>query len=84
MPDRILRVLEVRRSLYNFNETVIIIEALAEGSKAIKYRRTITLKQAFTEYDPIELRQKLNEYYDSLALRLRLTEKLLKSLEMKP
>jgi len=84
MPDRILRVLEVRRSLYNFNETVIIIEALAEGSKAIKYRRTITLRQAFTEYDPIELRQKLNEYYDSLALRLRLTEKLLKSLEMKP
>jgi len=53
MPDKILRILEVRRSLYNFNETVIIIEALAEGSKAVKYRRTITLKQAFTEYDPI-------------------------------
>ena len=84
MPDKILRILEVRRSLYNFNETVIIIEALAEGSKAVKYRRTITLKQAFTEYDPIELRQKLNEYHDKLALSLRLTQNLLKSLELRP
>jgi len=81
MADRILRIIEVRRSLYNFEETVIVIEAIAEGSKAIKYRRTITLKDALAEYDPLELRIKLQEYYDKLAEKTSLARRILNALE---
>jgi len=84
MPDSIIRIIEIKRSIYDHTEIVLTIECLAQGSKTIKYTRTITLKQAFTEYDPIQLKTKLQEYYQKLSEKAILARKLLNALELRP
>ena len=80
MADRILKVLDVRRSAYNYHEIVLTLECLAEGSNRIRYQRTITLTEALAEYDPLELMIKLQNYRDNLSHTLRLTETLISCL----
>jgi len=77
MPDKILKVLEVKRSLYNHSEIVLTLECLAEGSNSLRYQRTITLTQALAEYDSIDLMRELQHYRDSISNTLRLTEFLI-------
>ena len=84
MPDKIIKVIEVKRSLYDPYEPVIVLEALADSKPPLKYTRTIRLKDAFTEYDILELRTKLEEYYQKITEKTILTRKLLTALEMKP
>ena len=81
MPDKILRVLEVKRSTYNYHEIVLTLECLAEGSNSLRYQRTVTLTQALAEYDPLELMIKLQNYRDNLSHSLRLTELLISCLK---
>ena len=82
MPDKILRILEVKRSIYDYSEPVIVIEALA--TESIKYIRTITLRNALTEYDRIDLLEKLRDYYNKAAESLDLAQNMLKILEARP
>jgi len=77
MPDKIIRVKDVRRSIYNPREIVIELEAETEG---IRYLRTITLKEALTEYDVAELVQKLSEYQNGIKLRLQLSTNVMLTL----
>jgi len=84
MPDKIIKVIEVKRSLYDPYEPVIVLEALADSKPPLKYTRTIRLKDAFTEYDILELRTKLEEYYQKIAEKTILTRRLLTALEMRP
>jgi len=84
MPDSIIRVIEVKRSLYDPYEPVIVLEALTDSKPPLRYTRTIRLKDAFTEYDVLELKAKLEEYYQKLAEKTILTRRLLTALEMKP
>jgi len=80
MPDTIIKIIEVKRSLYNPYEPVIVLEAITDTKPPLRYTRTITLKQAF-EYDLLQLRQKLQEYYDRLSEKTILARKLLNALE---
>ena len=84
MPDSIIKIIEVKRSLYDPYEPVIVLEALANSKPPLKYTRTIRLKDAFKDYDILELRAKLEEYYQKLSEKTILTRRLLIALEMKP
>ena len=78
MPDKVIKIKDVRRSLYDPKETVIELEA--ETPEGIRYLRTITLKEALTEYDVAELVQKLSEYQNGIKLRLQLSTNLMLTL----
>ncbi|MCD6235698.1 MAG: hypothetical protein J7J94_01720, partial [Thaumarchaeota archaeon] len=68
--------------IYDYSEPVIVIEALA--TESIKYIRTITLRNALTEYDRIDLLEKLRDYYNKAAESLDLAQNMLKILEARP
>jgi len=78
MPDKILRVRDIRRSLYDPKE--IVIELEAETPEKIRYIRTATLREALNEYDIAELVQKLSEYQNGIKLRLQLSTNLILTL----
>jgi hypothetical protein len=78
MPDRILRIKDVRRSIYDPKETVIELEAVTPEN--IKYIRVVSLKEALTEYDITDLIQKLSEYQNGIKLRLQLSTNLILTL----
>jgi len=78
MPDKVIKIKDVRRSLYDPKETVIELEA--ETPEGIKYIRVVSLKEALTEYDITELLQKLSEYQNGIKLRLQLSTNLMLTL----
>ena len=78
MPDKVIKIRDVRRSLYDARD--IIIELEAETPEGIRYMRTITFKEAITEYDLTDLIQKLSEYQNGIKLRLQLSTNLILTL----
>jgi len=78
MPDKILRIKDVRRSIYDPKDVVIELEAMAPDN--IRYIRVVTLKDALSEYDVAELIQKLSEYQNGIKLRLQLSTNLILTL----
>jgi hypothetical protein len=78
MPDKVIKIKDVRRSLYDPKETVIELEA--ETPEGIKYIRVVSLKEALTEYDITELLQKLSEYQNGIKLKLQLSTNLMLTL----
>jgi hypothetical protein len=78
MPDKILRIKDVRRSIYDPKDVVIELEAMTPDN--IRYIRVVTLKDALSEYDVTELIQKLSEYQNGIKLRLQLSTNLILTL----
>lgn len=78
MPDKILRIKDVRRSIYDPKDVVIELEAMTPDN--IRYIRVVTLKDALSEYDVAELIQKLSEYQNGIKLRLQLSTNLILTL----
>ena len=78
MPDKILRIKDVRRSIYDPKDVVMELEAMTPDN--IRYIRVVTLKDALSEYDVAELIQKLSEYQNGIKLRLQLSTNLILTL----
>jgi len=78
MPDKIIRIKDVKRSIYDPKDVVIELEAMTPDN--IRYIRVVTLKDALSEYDVAELIQKLSEYQNGIKLRLQLSTNLILTL----